>query len=91
MIKIHCEKYHCSMQPEACASRFLNSQGSGQSPVGNHHCGMGDPGCIGCQDGAMRLKALGKERVLEYRKELGAIKKRVARFNQMPDWVNKYA
>jgi len=33
-IKIHCGKYHCDLRPEACASRFLNSQGSGQSPVG---------------------------------------------------------
>jgi len=73
MTPIRCEIYSCTIAPEACASRYSNSQRVGAAPVGNAKMGKGDIHCFVCKAGKKRLKALGIEAVEEYKKVINGV------------------
>lgn len=78
MKTVYCEKHYCSLAEAACASRYMNSQLTGASHVGNVTIGKFDPHCMVCQDGKSRAKRIGKDGVKEYRQSLIDIRRRAA-------------
>lgn len=79
MEMINCEIYHCRMAAAACASRHLNANGSGPSPVGNYRVGTNDPNCKTCKLGMARAQTLGRKGVKEYKSLLAGIRQNAAK------------